>query len=382
MNPSSPHRPAVLMFGYLPPPWFGPSVSYQALMRSSFTQHCDVTFIDITVARQVQDLERFRAGKLVCLLKFVALELVHLLRKHHDFCCYPISYNRNAFLKDWLLISVARFVRVPVVLYAHGRGLPAFRRRLSARLARRLDAMIRSAAGVVVIAADIAAEFDDLVAVEKVFVVTHGIQPVELPPATGKTGFAILYLGVLTRSKGVFELLEAMAQVHRRHPQARLILAGGWFREAERIEAQALIDRMGLEAAVQFTGPVEGEAKWRLFAQADVFVFVPEPQLEAFGMVLLEAMQAGLPIVASRGGARDVLVSEGVNGLLVPAGDVAALAERLLQLAADPAGRRRLGEAGRKRFEDNYTHEHYGQRMSHVFRALDEHASKQNPRIS
>jgi glycosyltransferase involved in cell wall biosynthesis len=369
------------MFGYLPPPWFGPSVSYQALMHSSFTQQCDVTFIDITVARQVQELERFRAGKLVRLLKFVALEVMHLARKRHDFCCYPISYNRNAFLKDWLLVGVARLFRVPVVLYAHGRGLPSFRRKLSTRLARRLEAMIRSAAGVVVIAADIAAEFNGLVPAEKVFVVTHGIEPVALPPATGKTGFTILYLGVLTRSKGVFELLEAMVQVHRRHPQARMILAGGWFREAERLEAQALIERMGMQAAVQFTGPVEGEAKWRLFAQADVFVFVPQPQLEAFGMVLLEAMQAGLPIVASRGGARDMLVVEGENGLLVPSGDIAALAQRLLELAGDAQLRAQMGRAARKRFAEFYTHEHYGQRMSDVFGALDDRAVKPNPDI-
>src|ERR1039457_1865099 len=121
-----PARKRILMFGYLPPPYFGPSVSYQALMRSRFATHFDVTFIDLTLVSSVRELEVFQVRKLLKLAKFFFVELFYLLTRRFDFCCCPVSVNRNAFLKDALLLQWARFFRVPTVLYAHGNNLPDF----------------------------------------------------------------------------------------------------------------------------------------------------------------------------------------------------------------------------------------------------------------
>ena len=87
-------------------------------------------------------------------------------------------------------------------------------------------------------------------------------------------------------------------------------------------------------------------------------------------MVLLEAMQAGLPVVTTRGGAREEIIDGGVNGLLANEQDPADLAVKILQLAGDAALRERMGRANRERFAREFTHEQYGRRMIDALEAM------------
>jgi glycosyltransferase involved in cell wall biosynthesis len=314
----------------------------------------------------------FRPGKLLKLAQFFFTELFHLLTGRFDCCCYPIALNRNAFLKDTVLLRLAQAFGVPTVLYAHGAGLPRFRQTLSPRLRKMLDTTVKRSAGALVIARDLRSDFAGLLPEERIRVVTHGIeeQPA-LPRAARRPGTGmILYLGALVKAKGIFELLGAMALVAARRPEARLVMAGQWYKPEEEAAAAELIGQRGIGPVVQFVGPVAGDAKWRLFQQADLFVFPPHAGSEAFGMVLLEAMQAGLPIVATRGDARDEIVADGVNGLLAGQRDPHELAEKILQLLSDAPLRERMGRANREKFEQYYTHEHYGRQMIDVFDAL------------
>lgn len=365
-------RPRILMFGYLPPPVFGPSVAYENLLRSEFARHFEVTFINLSVVQNIRELEKFHPVKVLKLAKFFLTELWYLLTRRFDLCCYPISYNQRAFLKDRVLIGLARMFRVPVVLWAHGTGLPRFRASLSPGLRRWLDAMLRDARGVIVLAECLRSEFDGLVATERIHVVPIGLEPQpDLPPPEPRgAGLRIVYLGAIVRTKGIFDLLAALPLVLARCPAARLLIAGEWFLAPEQAEAEQFLDHHALRDAVQFLGAVHGEAKWRLLRSADIFVFPPPSQNEAFGIVLLEAMQAGLPIVATRGGARSEILVDGVNGLLVREQDPKDLAEKILQLADDPGLRGRMAQANREKFENFYTHEHYGRRMIGVFERL------------
>jgi glycosyltransferase involved in cell wall biosynthesis len=362
----------ILMFGYLPPPVFGPSVAYQALMHSDFARHFEVTLINLSVVKSIRELESFRVTKLFKLVKFAFLELLYLLTQRFEFCCYPISYNRNAFLKDLVLLKLARMFRVPTVLWAHGVGLQRFRATLSPRLCRYLDKSIGEASAVLVLAESMRNEFEGLLPAERVHVVTIGIEPQTNPssPDPSHAGVRILYLGGLARTKGIFDLFAAMPLVLARHPDARLLMAGEWFLATEQAEAEQFLQDRHLHQAIQFLGPVHGEAKWRTLQSADLFVFPPPAQLEAFGIVLLEAMQAGLPIVATRGGARSEILVDGVNGLLAAERNPIELADKILCLADDPELRRRMGQANREKFDRLYTHDSFGRRLIDVFEGL------------
>jgi glycosyltransferase involved in cell wall biosynthesis len=141
--------------------------------------------------------------------------------------------------------------------------------------------------------------------------------------------------------KGQGNLIAAFARLRERYPGLRLVLVGDGVDEA-RFRAQA----RNLPGVV-FAGRVDNVGDY--LAAFDVFAF---PSLhEGLGSTLLDAMQRGLPIVATRVGGIPELIVDGENGLLVAGGDVDGLAAVLARLLDDAALRRRLGEAGRARVE-------------------------------
>ena len=238
-----PHkRTKILMIGYLPPPYFGPSITYQALLRSEFPQHFDVTFLDITVAKSVSDLERFRVSKLFKMLGFLLRECWLLATHRFDFVCALVSVNRNAFIKDAALLGLARTFGVPTVLYAHGNNIPDFHDHSSRWVQRLIAHTCRRAAGAIVLGESLRFNFERWLPPEKIFVVPTGIERTESLPQHIAHGddVIVLYLGNLIREKGVFVLLEAAALVVRQRDDVRLVFAGGWFRSEDEPAAKAI----------------------------------------------------------------------------------------------------------------------------------------------
>ena len=165
----------------------------------------------------------------------------------------------------------------------------------------------------------------------------------------------ILYAGRIIPVKGVLELVEAFALVHREMPKSRLFLYGA-SENFRRDGPPTPYERQVRERAarlpagsVQFMGYVPNREMGTHYVQADVAVF-PSICKESFGMVALEAMRCGTPVVASRRPGFEEVVVHGETGLLVDdPTDIPALAEAILQVLRDPALARRMGEAGYRR---------------------------------
>src|SRR6266542_2292969 len=156
----------------------------------------------------------------------------------------------------------------------------------------------------------------------------------------------LLYVGRLEPIKGLETLLKAMARIGG---AARLYIIGGDSDEPSSPHAARLRTRvaaLGLDRRVRFLGAQPQRRLRYFYAAADATVM--PSYYESFGMVALEAMACGSPVVASRVGGLTTTVKDGVTGHLVPEGDAAALARRLGGLLRDRPGRDRLGrEAAR-----------------------------------
>jgi glycosyltransferase involved in cell wall biosynthesis len=187
----------------------------------------------------------------------------------------------------------------------------------------------------------------------KVRVIPLGIDPstaaIPRPTLWSGDGLRLLAVGRLGRYKGFDVLIEALAQV----PDATLLLVGDG--ECAR-EWRALAAQRGLEPRIVFAGDVDDATLAAAYAAADAFVLPSRDRGEAFGLVLLEAMRAGLPIVASAipGSGVGVVVADEQSGLLVPPGDIDALASAIRRLN-DAGLRARLGSAGRDRWANTFT---------------------------
>jgi D-inositol-3-phosphate glycosyltransferase len=157
----------------------------------------------------------------------------------------------------------------------------------------------------------------------------------ELPPEP-----ALLYVGRLQPIKGLETLLEAMARIGG---AARLYIVGGDSDEPSSPHAARLRTRvaaLGLDRRVRFLG-AQPQRRLRYFYAAAEATVMPS-YYESFGMVALEAMACGSPVVASRVGGLTTTVKDGITGYLVPEGNAQALSERLELLLHDPETRARL----------------------------------------
>jgi len=152
----------------------------------------------------------------------------------------------------------------------------------------------------------------------------------------------ILFLGRLEKRKGLPYLLQAYAQVKARMPDTRLLIVGpdGGMRQS----CEAFVQRERLKDVV-FTGYVSEEDLPRYYSTADVFC-APNTGNESFGIILLEAMAAGTPVVASDIEGFAYVVGHQTEGLLMPRRDSDALADALLQLLGDPDRRQEMGRNG------------------------------------
>jgi spore coat protein SA len=164
----------------------------------------------------------------------------------------------------------------------------------------------------------------------------------------------VMFGGRIDRLKGGLELLEALALVVRDVPELTLLLVGdalpGFFEE---MVALAGRNGLGAERLVR-TGWLTGEELRAAYSLSEVVVS-PSLCFESFGLVNLEAMAAGRPVVASMWGGPSDVVVDGVTGFLVNPTQTAVLAERLRRLLQDEGLARRLGAAGRARVADVFS---------------------------
>jgi glycosyltransferase involved in cell wall biosynthesis len=197
----------------------------------------------------------------------------------------------------------------------------------------------------------------------------------ELPPpaasgASRGNDRTILFVGRLIERKGVQHLIRALGAV-REQTAARLVVIG---EGPERRRLETLAREAGVAEHVDFRGRVSDEELRRAYATADVFVLPSvldaRQDTEGLGVVLLEAMNYSVPVIASDIGGITDIVQHDRTGLLVPPGDDAALATALARMLTDAALSRTLGAAGQRRLRDAFSWERIVEQWEEVYRRV------------
>jgi glycosyltransferase involved in cell wall biosynthesis len=161
----------------------------------------------------------------------------------------------------------------------------------------------------------------------------------------------------------VDHVLEAMHKLRRELPELAYTIVGDG---GDRPRLEALARSLRVDQRVTFAGWQNHFELAEAYRACDVFV-LPSAQ-EGFGLVFLEAMATGKPVLAARAGAVPEVVVDGETGVLVDYGDVDALAAAILRLSRDAGLRRTLGEAGRKRFLEQFSFEQATNRVGELVR--------------
>jgi glycosyltransferase involved in cell wall biosynthesis len=281
-------------------------------------------------------------------------------------------------------VDIARGGHLPVAQTFHALGVvkrrhqglkdtsPAERSWLEPDVARRVDSVIATCS-------DEAFELKALgVPSSSIAVVPCGVDTAHFTPdgpaAPRGERLRIMTVSRLVRRKGVGIAIEALARLVAEGVDAELVVVGG-AGDASHLEAdpevarlQAVIDSEGVRDRVTLAGRVEHDDLPVMLRSADVVVCAP--WYEPFGIVPLEAMACGIPVVASSVGGLIDTVVEDVTGVHVPPRDPQAVADAVGALLADPERRRRYGRAGRRRAVNRYSWDRVAAETSRVYAGL------------
>ena len=368
--------PRILIIGPTPPPYNGMSVLTENLLKSNLGKQFEIILLDTADRRGLTNVGRFDWHNLLLALRHGLSFSWLLISKRPDVVYVCVAQNTPGYLRDCFFLVPSRLLGRRVVLHLHGSAFRSFYLRSPALLRMLIRWTLADVRRVVVLGESLRGVFTGLVPEDRIVVVSNGIEAVPLV-AGGATLSAVrsdgyrqvVYLGTLMKAKGFMEVLRSVPLVLREEPQAHFVLAGELCYPEEIREAQDFISRNRLQDFVRMPGVVVGDEKARLLNEADMFVFPPITP-EGQPLVILEAMSAGLPIIATPQGAIPETIVDGENGFLVPAGDPAAIADKILLLLRNEDLRCRMGQASRDRFLKHYTLDRWANDMFRVFQEV------------
>lgn len=304
-----------------------------------------------------------KTGKVFAFARGVAVLLRDLAFHRHDLYHVHFSTGASTFRKI-ALVQIIRWFGRPVIGHAHGgkyeafyAGLPAIGKAAVRRFIRQLDTLI-------VLSPQWADYFGRIVPAARIVIVPNAVR---LPVETARDSalpLRVIALGQLGVAKGTQVLLDAMAILRATRSAVHLDFVG----DGDVTKFQSSAETLGVDGNVTFHGWQRGEALDSLIGAASVFAL---PSFaEGLPMSMLECMARGMPVIVTAVGGIPSVVSDNVNGLIVPVGDAAALANAITRLADDTAERQRLGQAGRQTVAARYSADRYAQRIAAVYASL------------
>jgi glycosyltransferase involved in cell wall biosynthesis len=312
-----------------------------AYRENGLFQRCPVTYLTTHSTGPAMQKLRLVVCAWISFMLMLVRGKVLLLHAH--------AASGASFWRKACFLLPAFLFRVPTVLHIHAGPFPDFYQECK-RPARAAVRAVLNRVDRVVVVSNKLKEFVESICANRGVVTIYN--PMPLPPLAdfgGRAPAQVLFLGRLGRGKGTYDLLQAVRQVAARHPGIKLVLGGDGELERTRATSRAL----GIDANVELLGWVGGRAKAQLLASATVCVL--PSYSEGLPMSVLEAMSAGLAVIATAVGGIPEVVTDGIEGRLVPPGDVDALAAALDRVLSDEEERRRMGMAGRTRAENVFS---------------------------
>ncbi len=349
-------KPRILVIGQLPPPVHGSNVMAERFMQALAANGYGCEIVEKTFSRSISEMEKISYRKVKMVPDLCRRVLSAVRGQRPDICVYFISVGLQSLLVDCLILWMLRKRNVPYVLYFHGKGYRTYESPHYFPLRPIVRTALKNAVGGLVLGERLKEDVSHCIPDHRLFVIPNGIPSLGAvqnvsPRKEGNGIVRVVFLSNLIPSKGPMRFLMMAKQVRPREPCVRFTLAGGHASEPYLHELKDFIAAKKLSDCVELPGPVYGREKEKLLREMDILVFPTSK--ETFGIVNLEAMQRGVPVVSSPVGAIPEVVRDGVSGYIVDPDDIEALADRVLRLVRDPELRLSMGNAGREIFEHN-----------------------------
>ncbi len=370
----------ILLVGPFPPPQGGVAAINELIYNCCNRRNCQVIMLN-----SAEHKHRYRITSVTGFLNlFFQLKQIYkfvVLAIRNKDCIIHIAVSSYwGFYKSSLFILIGAILKKKIVSHLHGGAFEKFYVNNN-RLIRRYIRFIFNKSDLILTLAQywykIVTEIIQ-VAPAKVQILhnCYGVEFNQLPIShaelemeRGKESLVkILFVGALSRKKGVLDLIEICAEIKKHFTQFILYIAGGEKESGILIKIRQAIHYHDLTDQIQLIGEVANQKKLDYFLKSQIFVL--PSYVENLPISLLEAMRAGMSIVSTPVGAIPEIIKENENGFLIPAGDLHQFASKIIQLCNDKSLRDRISQKNLRQALNYFNPETYIARLINIYKDL------------
>lgn len=353
----------VVMVGSVPPPYHGSNVYFYNLINSRINEEFEITHLDISDHRNLDNLSRLDFTNVYLALKSILKLFLTVIKERPAIVYIPVSSNFLPYLRDGIFILTASyFSKSRIIIHLHEGDY--FKKEFYTRSNFAVRYFIRKSLSkvttAIVYSESLKNNFKGFV--KNIVAFPNGLDPVEITVlesnGVSNEKIKVGFYSNLFESKGVLDTLNAAALVSKVNPNIEFAFTGEWTKpETEtKVKAEKIIKENNLEKTVTFIGTVSGDKKKKFLNETDIIAFPTWYPYEGCPMVIIEAMAYGRPVISTRDvGAIPEMISDGETGFLVDKKKPEQIADAIIKLANDPALIGKMGRSAREKFEKQFT---------------------------
>ncbi len=352
----------------LAPPVHGASMMNGYLTKSKLINtNFNLEIINLQFNKSLGELKKFSVGKIFKAFRYSLKIVVKMFQFRPDLVYFTLSSKGFAFYRDAFYIFLIKRFNPKIILHLHSKGIKnnALRSPLITYIYRLVFKNTES----ICLSNNLTYDIEN-VSSSKPYVVPCGIPVTKLTDNDRMkkihTTPQILFLSNFIESKGVLVFIDALGLIHKKglNFNARIVGAPA---DVTLDILEKKINDGNLTSLIEIVGPLYNERKNEEYENADLFIFPTFYENEAFPLVLLEALQFSLPVISTFEGGIPEMIINNETGILVESRNVEMLANKIANLINDPTLRKEMGDKGRIRFMNNYTLEHFENRILETF---------------
>jgi len=364
----------ILFLGQLPPPHHGQSIMIENLVQQKGIKD-QIIFLNLSKSEDINEVSKFNVSKVWHLFGLI-ISIFKILKKENIKAIYypPSGDKMVPFIRDVIMLSFLRMFDKKIIFHFHSMGYKEsyekgsiFRRFLMERIYTDIDLCVCLSKS----------NLGELRFLEprNTKIIPYGIEDIykkdfsETTKSNKKDNpVKLLYLGNIYKSKGVSMLLDATNDLFQQGYYFEVNFIGGIKDESYRKEIEN--HPAYKNESVNFLGIKTGQEKWDYFNESDIFCFPTFYENENFPVVLIEAMQFGLPIISTTWRSIPEMVESEENGILVGPKEKKGLVKAMRNLIEDSALRSKMSKKSRERYLKHFTIEGYVSAFKKVFQKI------------
>lgn len=359
----------------LPPPVHGVSVMNKIIKDSSIINGaltCD--YINLATAKNIDDLQKSGLRKYLLTIKILAQSIFKMATRRYNYVYITVFPFGFAFYKDSLVVLLARLFRLKPLLHLHTYG---FKKNAKQSAWSRWYYRFVFKNTEVICLSDLLLEDIEEIYKGKVFILPNGIPRINFNNTynNNQQPLTLLYLSNLIKGKGILILMDAI-EILKREEFKFILRVVGPEGDVDYKTLEKIVEDKKIRNEVVLVGPKFGEEKFEEFRRAGIFLL--PSNYDTFGLVLLEAMQFGVPCISTNiGGIPDVLGNR--RGIIIPEITGEELAKAIKHLLQNAEERSRMSREGFEYYRKNFTVEVFEKNLKNI---LMGHPDRKNERLT